>query len=159
MRIKELLKDYRFEHLGEKDVHKVEKFYEFLDEYFVELKEKHHDVYDDFKEQLHDFVYEVDPEMVHDAVQKLIRKDGVVGAKWSKDDTNAVAKQYGLPAKRVEFDACVFYFAMNYVFAVHYSPDRTITHYVDLALDEIDDRNVCIKDKIREVYLAKEKKK
>lgn len=158
MRIKELLKDYRLGHLDEKDEARIKKFYEFLDEYFVELKEEHHEIYEHFKTELHEFVYEVDSEMVHEAVKKLVRRDGTVGPKWTKDDTNAVAKQYNLHTKRVEFDACIFYFAMNYVYAVHFTPEKTITHYVDIALEEIDDRNVCIKDKIREVYLRKEHK-
>lgn len=120
---------------------------EFIDKFFCEHKE----LYNEFRASAEDALAVITPEIAVEAVSKLVRKDGTVGEKWSRADTNEVARQYGLAEKYSDFDPCVFYFAMNYAFAVHHYPAFTIQNFIDIAFDEIHNKNVSLRRRIKEM--------
>ena len=129
----------------------VEHFIKFIEDFFCDHKDENPEIYEEFQKDLEDHFYDVTPEIAIKAVSKLKRKDGLRGEKWSRDDTNELSKQYKLAEKYPELNPCEFYFAMNYAYAVHYYPSFTIQNFIDIAFDEIHDRNVSIKHKIKEI--------
>ena len=66
-------------------------------------------------------------------------------------EENISTKLATLAEKYPDLNPCEFYFAMNYAYAVHYYPSFTIQNFIDIAFDEIHDRNVSIKHKIKEM--------
>lgn len=147
--------EYIMKHIG--DEHKIEKFSMFLENFFDEMEEEYHEVKEAFFEELEDFTDEIDETMMHTILENLRRKDGVYsGVKWTKEEVETVCKQYDVKA-RVEsygksYDLVKFWFALNYVFAVHNSMNRTINGYVDLAIDEMTNKNICFDDLIRRIF-------
>jgi type I restriction-modification system DNA methylase subunit len=95
--------------------------------------------------------------MIHQIAENLRHKDGMIsGIKWSKEETSSVAKQYDAKTK-VEAAGCRyncthFWLAMNYVYAVHHSNSRTINGYVDLAIDELCNKNICFEHLIKKIF-------
>lgn len=150
MKIYEMIYNYIEEHHD--DLSKMEKLSKFMHDYFKDVKEKHPEIYHDFKEELDDFTFEIDDEVIEHSIGKLSRKDGKIGKKWEKEDTTAVGKQYGIFTKNAEITNMIWYFALNYTYAVHYRTDRTIAEYVELACEEIADKNICIEGKIKHLY-------
>lgn len=154
-KINELIKGYLVKHAGEEE--KIEEFSMFIEEFFDKKHEEHPEVHTSFYAEVEDFVEEVDEEMITAVVTELRHKDGSLsGAKWSLEDAMTVAKQYDVKTK-VESCGCKhdchkFWFAMNYVYAVHYSINRTINGYVDLAIDEICNKNVCFDKIIKKIF-------
>lgn len=95
--------------------------------------------------------------MISEIVENLKQKDGtVVGAKWTMEDTESVAKQYDaknkIQAVGKKYDTLRFWLALNYVYATHYSPSRTINGYVDLAVDEYTNKNICFDTLIKKIF-------
>lgn len=150
MKIKELLYNYIEAHHDHPE--KMEKLSEFVHGYFKHIKEQHPEYYDEFKDELEDFTFVIDDEVIECAIKHLIRKDGKTGKKWEQDDTTAVGKQYGIFTKHVDITPMIWYFALNYTYAVHYRTDRTIAEYVELSCEEIADKNICIEGKIKHLY-------
>lgn len=150
MKIKEMIYDYLETNHG--DLNKMEEFSEFICDYFKKIKEENKYIYYDFKKELDTFTFEIDEDIIEEAILHLERKDGKEGKKWEITDTDGVAKQYGIFEKHPELDPLIWYFALNYTYAVHYHGDRTIGDYVDLACEEIADKNICIISKIKHLY-------
>ena len=123
-----------------------------MHDYFKKMKEEHPEYYEEFKEELEDFTFVIDDDVVEHAIANLIRKDGKSGKKWEIEDTNAVGKQYGIFTKHEHITNLIWYFALNYTYAVHYRTDRTIAEYVELTCEEIADKNICIEGKIKHLY-------
>ena len=87
----------------------------------------------------------------------LKRKDGTrSGIKWTKDEVASVAGQYDVKSKveaaGKKYDPLYFWFAMNYVYAVHNNTNRTLNGYVELAVDEITNKNICFHDVIKRIF-------
>ena len=150
MKIKELMYDYIKAHHD--DSERMEKLSLFVHEYFKHIKEKHPEIYHDFKDELDDFTFEIDDVVIETAITNLSRKDGKAGKKWEIEDTTAVGKQYGIFTKHAEISTLIWYFALNYTYAVHYRTDRTIAEYVELSCEEISDKNICIEGKIKHLF-------
>jgi hypothetical protein len=156
-KISEFITGYLVKHAGDEE--KIEKFSEFIEDFFNNIPEEHSDVHSDFYAEVEDFTEEIDEEMMNEIVDSLRHKDGThVGAKWSLEEVSTVAKQYDVKNKietcGKEFNCHKFWFALNYVFAVHYSINRTINGYIDLAIDEYCNRNICF-DKIIKTIFSK----
>jgi hypothetical protein len=49
------------------------------------------------------------------------------------------------------YDCLKFWVAMNYVYAVHYNINRTINGYIELAIDELTNRNICFDDLVKRI--------
>lgn len=144
---------YDYIEANHSNLNKMEEFAEFIQEFFKEkIKPVNDKTYHEFKKELDAFTFDIDEDVIECAIHHLVRKDGKEGIKWNFEDTNGVAKQYGIFTKNPELDALIWYFALNYTYAVHYHADRTISDYVDLACEEIADKNVCIIIKIRILY-------
>lgn len=139
------------------DIEKMVELQELIGNFFDrEVYEKAYDLYADFKEELEDFVYELTEEIIVEAASFLKRKDGFTGAKWTREEVDSVAKQFDAEMKvkshDKDYDPLLFWFAMNYAYATHSALNKTISVYIDLAVDEMTDKNVCIKEKIREIH-------
>lgn len=96
-------------------------------------------------------------EMLVAILDNLKRKDGTrSGIKWSKDEVASVAGQYDVKSKieaaGKKYDPLYFWFAMNYVYAVHNNMNRTLNGYVELAVDEITNKNICFHDVIKRIF-------
>jgi hypothetical protein len=157
--VKKKVSNYVHEYLVKNagDEHKIEKFSMFLEEFFTEMTDEYEDVREAFYEELEDFTDEIDETMLHTILENLRRKDGVYsGVKWSKEEVEGVAKQYDVKAKvenyNKTYDITKFWFALNYVYAVHNSINRTINGYIDLAIDEMTNKNICFDDLIRRIF-------
>ena len=150
MKIKDLMFNYIESHYA--DLAKMEKLSTFVHDYFKAIKEEHPDLYHEFKEELDDFTFEIDHDIIEKAISHLHRKDGKEGKKWEMEDTSAVAKQYGIFTKHPGISEMIWYFALNYTYAVHYRQDRTIAEFVELTCEEIADKNICIESKIKHLY-------
>jgi predicted component of type VI protein secretion system len=156
-KISEFISGYLVKHAGDEE--KIEKFSEFIDSFFSNISEEHSEVHTDFYTEVEDFTEEIDEAMMVEIVDSLRHKDGThVGAKWTLEEVSTVAKQYDVKAKieacGKEFCCDKFWLALNYVFAVHYSINRTINGYIDLAIDEYCNKNICF-DKIIKTIFAK----
>ena len=104
-----------------------------------------------------EYTDEVDDETIKAIVEKLRRRDGTLsGVRWSMEETCTLATQYDVENKTKLcgkiYSDIKFWFAMNYVFAVHYSITRTINGFVELAIDEMCNKNVCFDDIIKRIF-------
>jgi recombinational DNA repair protein RecT len=151
---------HHLQHFTEKHPHDIDKMtelQEMIGSFFDHrVYEKDYDMYVEFKEELEDFVYELTDEIIIETASYLKRKDGFVGPKWSREEVESVAKQFDAENKvkshDKEYCPILFWFAMNYAYATHSALNKTISVYIDLAVDELTDKNICIKDKIREIH-------
>jgi hypothetical protein len=154
-KISEFINNYLVKHAGEED--KINGFAVFVEDFFSSIPDEHAIVHSDFYSEVENFTEEIDEEMITEVVECLRHKDGTLsGAKWSLEEVKNVVKQYDVKAK-IEaigktFDCHKFWFALNYVYAVHYSINRTINGYVDLAIDEYCNKNVCFDTTIRKIF-------
>lgn len=112
----------------------------------------------EFYNKLDKLTNEVTEEMITAVIGNLKHRDGSHSdIKWSKEDIeNNIVRQYDVKNKLATYgktyDNCKFWFAMNYVYAVHHNVNRTLNGYVDLAIDEMCNKNMCFDDMIREMY-------
>lgn len=153
--ISEYAKNYLTKHATDEE--KIHEFAEFLQNFFCNLDEDYADIATGFAAEIEDFTEEIDEEMIKEIVENLKQKDGtIVGAKWTMEDTESVAKQYDaknkIQAIGKKYDALRFWLALNYVYATHYSPSRTINGYVDLAVDEYTNKNICFDTLIKKIF-------
>lgn len=115
-----------------------------------DLKENHREMYNVFMENFHSLTDQITDEDICEAIEHLHRKDGIVGPKWSKDEVISVMHQFNVREKTTEhFSDVEFWAAMNYAFASHAAPNKTMSAYIDLAMDELFDKNVCFKKKMK----------
>lgn len=153
--VSDYIHGYITKHTGDEE--KMEELTTFIQTFFEKMDEEYADVRTAFYSELEDFTEEVDEEMLIEIVENLKHRDGShSGTKWIMEDVKNVAKQYNVQAKIEEcgkkFDCMRFWFAMNYVFAVHYSVNRTINGYVDLAIDEYCNKNICFDDLVKRIF-------
>jgi hypothetical protein len=146
---------YLKKHSGDEE--KLHDLSQFIEDFFHEMDEDYSDVKSAFYMELDDFTEEIDEEMIREVVENLRQKDGTVnGVKWTIEETDSVAKQYSVPEKieacGKKFDSFKFWLALNYVHAVHFSLNRTINGYVDLAIDEYCNKNVHFDDLIKRIF-------
>lgn len=154
-RINEYIKKYLHKHSGHEE--KMSHFADFIDGFFNSMDEEHMDIKEAFYEELEDFTEEVDEDMARAIINNLKKKDGAhVGMKWSMEEVESVCKQYDVRNK-VEalgkhYDPVKFWLSMNYVYAVHCSVNRSTTGYVDLAIDEMTNKNICFDSLFKHVF-------
>jgi hypothetical protein len=154
-KISEYINHYLVKHAGEEE--KINDFAIFIEDFFTNVPEEHAIVHSDFYSEVENFTEEIDEEMISEVINCLRFKDGTFsGAKWSLEEAKAVVKQYDVKSK-VEaigksFDCHKFWLALNYVYATHYSINRTINGYVDLAIDEYTNKNICFDSIIRTIF-------
>jgi hypothetical protein len=152
MKIKHNIHEYLKKHGT--DNTKLENFAEFIENFFESAEEGYMDMAEAFCEELEEFVFELDEEMAAEIVNALVRRDGTPsGMKWSHSETDIVAKQNAIPEKieaiHKRYDSVKFWLAMNYVYAVHYNINRTVNGYIELAMDEMTNKNICFDELIK----------
>jgi wyosine [tRNA(Phe)-imidazoG37] synthetase (radical SAM superfamily) len=153
--ISESIHHYLVKHANNEE--KMEEFSNFIEDFFCNMEEDYAEVKAGFYSELEDFTDELDEEMIHDMVEKFKRKDGTVsGVKWSLEEIENVAKQYDIKSKLEgtgkPCDMLKFWVSMNYVYAVHYSINRTINGYIDLAVDEYANKNICFDALLKKIF-------
>jgi hypothetical protein len=142
-------------HVGEEE--KLHHFSQFIEDFFQSVPEESAHITHNFYSELENFADEIDEEMIEAVVENLRHKDGTVsGAKWTIEEVKTVVKQYDVKNKiesiGKHFDCHKFWFALNYVYAVHHSINRTINGYIDLAIDEYTNKNICFDSIIRKIF-------
>jgi len=153
-RINETLSNYIIKHLDDQE--KIKELTTFIEAFFVDLGDDFEDIKEIFAEELNEYTYEVTEEELDEAAKKLVRKDGTIsGIKWDHEEIENVIKQYGVKEKFTElkcrFCPLYFWFAMNYVYATHYNTNRTLTGYIELAIDELCNKNVCFDHILKDI--------
>lgn len=154
-KINEHIHHYLTKHSGNDE--KIQNFAFFIESFFHDMDEDYSDIKEAFCEELEDFTDEVDESMVTAIVENLKRKDSIhSGVKWTIEETETVCKQYDVKNK-VEslgkrYDPLKFWLSMNYVYAVHFSINRSVTGYVDLAIDEMTNKNICFDDVVKRMF-------
>jgi recombinational DNA repair protein RecT len=136
---------------------KMKDFSDFIEGFFCEMEEEYSEVKTGFYSELEDFTDELDEEMLHELVAAFKRKDGTVsGVKWTLEEIEGVTKQYDVKSKFEgtgrQCDLVKFWVAMNYVYAAHYSINRTINGYIDLAVDELTNKNICFDSLLKKIF-------
>jgi hypothetical protein len=136
---------------------KITEFSEFIESFFCDMDEEYAEVKSGFYTELEDFTDELDEEMLHALVAAFKRKDGTVsGVKWTLDEIETVAKQYDVKSKfegtGKKCDITKLWVAMNYVYAAHYSINRTLNGYIDLAVDELTNKNICFDSLLKRIF-------
>jgi hypothetical protein len=154
-RINDYISKYLHKHIGHEG--KYESFAMFIEDFFQNMEEEYDDVREAFYDELENFTEEVDEEMAHAIVDNLKRKDNThSGAKWSMEEVETVCKQYDVKNKiesvGKHYDMLRFWISMNYVYAVHYNINRNLSGYVDLAIDEMTNKNMCFDDLVKHVF-------
>jgi DNA-directed RNA polymerase specialized sigma54-like protein len=137
----------KYKHEDEKMAELFTLFHEFV---HVELKEHDIDLYKDFIDELEDYVESVDEEEILEALSHLKKKDGTPGAKWTMDEVASVVTQFNIKERLGDlYCPKLFCFAMNYAYAVHCGTNKTLSSYVETAIEEFLDHNIPIKVKIK----------
>lgn len=116
-----------------------DKFIAMLDR----LKEVDHEYYHKIEDCLYVEVYgeHLNESMAHKWVDNMANKDGSIGAHWSIDETNQVAKQIGVPFD--DFNNYEWYAIMNMLFSDYYGSVSSDTMtYAKLAKDWLMDKDV-----------------
>jgi hypothetical protein len=155
MNIKSKIETYLTKNAANPD--KIEGFSKFVHDFFEHVEEGYNDIAVAFEEELEEYVYEIDEECAEAIISTLTRKDGVLsGKKWSLEETTMVAKQNDV-AHKVEMcgrrhDCIKFWVAMNYVYAVHYNVNRTVNGYIELAIDELANRNFGFEELVKRIH-------
>lgn len=154
-KISEHISNYLMKHAGEEE--KIMAFSNFIDDFFTNVPEDYSMIHHEFYSEIENFTEEIDEEMITEVIGSLRHKDGSIsGEKWSLEDAKNVVKQYDVKNKidshGKHFDCHKFWLALNYVYAVHYSINRTINGYVDLAIDEYTNKNICFDSIIRKIF-------
>jgi hypothetical protein len=154
-KISEFINGYLVKHAGEEE--KINELAVFIEDFFVNIPDEHSEIHSDFYSEIEDFTEEIDEEMISEIIENLRFKDGnLCGAKWTLEEAKTVAKQYDVKGKLEAvgkvLDCHKFWFALNYVYATHYSINRTINGYVDLAIDEYANRNICFDRIIKTIF-------
>lgn len=139
------------------DENKIAELSEFIEAFFTDMDEEYEELAEAFQEEIEDFTEEITHEMLAAIIENLKHRDGTAsGMKWSIEETNSLVPQYDVTGKieaaGKHFCAEKFWFAMNYVYAVHYSTTRNIPAYIELALDELCNKNMCVDDMIKRIY-------
>jgi hypothetical protein len=153
--ISESIHHYLLKHSG--NAEKMEEFSDFIEAFFCEMEEDYAEVKAGFYSELEDFTEELDEEMIRAMVEKFKRKDGTIsGIKWTMEEVESVAKQYDVKSKfegtNRTCDMFKFWVAMNYVYAVHYSINRTLNGYIDLAVEEYTNKNICFDALLKKIF-------
>jgi hypothetical protein len=139
------------------DDEKMGSFAEFIEGFFEDMDEELVYIRDAFHEEIKEKTEEVTEEMLIEIVENLKHKDGSYsGIKWTREEVSTVARQYDVEGKMKtigkKFCPVRFWFAMNYVYAVHYNVSRTVNGYVDLAIDELGNKNICFDDIVKRIF-------
>jgi wyosine [tRNA(Phe)-imidazoG37] synthetase (radical SAM superfamily) len=154
-KISENIHHYLTKHASDNE--KIEEFANFIENFFCEMEEDYSEVKTGFYMELEEFTDELDDDILHELVEKFKRKDGThSGVKWSIEEVESVAKQYDVKSKLEgtgkDCNIVKFWVAMNYVYAVHYSINRTINGYIDLAVDEYTNKNICFDALLKKIF-------
>lgn len=119
-----------------------ENLKKFIDEALTKVKLFDYEMYEDLEEELYSDVYgcHFNEWMLEKAYEHFDNEDGTKGAHWSLEDTNSVAKQYGIDF--VNFNQYDWNYVMNMVYSDYYgSVNNEISAYVKIAKKFLQDKD------------------
>lgn len=147
-KIADYIAEYLEKHTGHEE--HTRKLANFIEDFITSKSEedKELELLESFYEEIEEFTDELTEEDIAAMIKCFKHRDGSEsGMKWTIEEIDSVATQYNAPAKLAELghDFClpIFWLAMNYVYATHFSVSRTINGYLELAIDELANKNVC----------------
>lgn len=115
---------------------------EFTNDALSMLKETNPETYKELERYLYKEVYGLhfNEWLLNEAVSKMKNEDGTVGAHWSLEQTNSVAKNNNIPfSKYNEYD---FNYVMNMIYSDYYGAvPNDISTYTRLALKFLEDKD------------------
>lgn len=120
----------------------LEQLKTFIDWSLCELKYKDHDMYEELELELYKEVYgcHFNEWKLKKAVEEFKNEDGTTGAHWTLEETNSVARQYG-----IEFVSINQYdrnYTLNMIYSDYYgSISNDIQVYVKLAKKFLQDKD------------------
>lgn len=155
MKIKKNIQSYLEKNINSPE--KVEKFASFVEDFFKDMDEDKEYIIHQFEDDLEEITDEIDENMLKIIIENLRKRDGSHSEiKWTHDETSVLCSQYGVADKLKslgkEYDKTKFWFAMNYVYATHYSSNRLNSGYVELAIDELCNKNIRFDDIIKKIF-------
>lgn len=119
-----------------------DKLREFTRDALSMIKETNHDLYEDLEMHLYKNIYgcHFSEWMVDKATKHMMNNDGSTGPHWTIEQTNAVAKQYGiLFDKYNEYD---WNYVMNMIFSDFYGIiSNDVQSYVRFAKAWLEDKD------------------
>ena len=119
-----------------------EQLREFVDDAMSMIKETNHDLYEDLEMYLYKELYgcHFNEWLLDKATKMMINEDGSIGAHWTVEQTNAVARQIG-----VEFNTFNEYdwnYTMNMIYSDYYGAVQNDTNiYARLARKFLEDKD------------------
>lgn len=106
------------------------------------LKETNHDTYETLQVYLYKELYgcHFNDWMLKQATEHMVNEDGTTGGKWSLDETNSVARQYGV--KFQDFNEYDWNYTMNMIHSDYYGAvPNDVGVYVKMALRFLNDKD------------------
>jgi hypothetical protein len=131
-----------------------EQLRDFADETIMMIKETNKELYDKLEIHLYKMAYgcHFNEWMLEKATSSMVNEDGTVGAHWSLEQTNSVAKSSGIIFDK--FNQYDWNYAMNMIYSDYYGAVTNDTSsYVKLAKRFLDDKDAQ-KGKALNYYLA-----
>ena len=120
-----------------------EQLREFVKDSLTMIKETNHDLYEELELHLYKEMYgcHFNEWMLNKATKGMLNEDGTTGPHWSLEQTNSVAKQYGITFNNYnEYD---WNYVMNLIYSDFYKVIPTdIQSYVKFAKAFIEDKDV-----------------
>ena len=134
-----------------------EQLKKFIDEALCEVKYKDYEMYEELELDLYADVYgcHFNEWMLKKAYEHFDNEDGTHGAHWSVEETNSVARQYGIDF--VHYNQYDFNYVMNMIYSDYYgSVSNETSVYVKLAKKFLQDKDAP-EGKAFKYYLAMKK--
>lgn len=128
-----------------------EQLRDFTEDALTMIKETNHDLYEKLEMHLYKELYgcHFNEWLLHKATEKLINEDGTTGAHWSLEQTNSVAKQYGV--NFTNFNEYDWNYVMNMTYSDLYKAiPNDVSSYVKVAKAWLEDKDA--KDKVFKYY-------
>ena len=119
-----------------------EQLREFVDDALGMIKETNHDLYEELEMHLYKELYgkHFNDWMLEKALSEMVNEDGTKGGHWNLEQTNSVAKQYGIAfTKFNEYD---FNYVMNMMYSDYYGAvSNDASNYAKLAIKFLEDKD------------------
>lgn len=130
---------------------KIAAFSEFIEKFMDDAED---DMKIAFAQELDDIICGLTESGLGKLIEGFVHRDGTAaGMHWKRSDIDEVTKQNDIIAKvesyGKEYSPMHFWVAMNYAYAVHFNPSRSTAGYIELAIDEYCNRNICPKKHLK----------
>lgn len=119
-----------------------EQLREFADDALSMIKETNHDLYETLEMHLYKEMYgcHFNEWLLEKAIKNMVNEDGTTGEHWNLEQTNSVAKQYGINFNK--FNEYDWNYVMNMIYSDYYGaiPNET-SNYIKIAKAFLNDKD------------------